>query len=249
MFKYNNNGQLTDNLLDLNSPYGVGAPRHPTDPGSGGRQAACDQMFLGSYVPAQSYDRGYTTKGFDGITCESKSMSSYVDELEQSTPRMAEWMLGSADMLPGASGMSARSIDALGGRIPYGPFQGDFAPAPLPADLKRPANTKGPLAQRPQGNCAPWERRREQQCTQATPDGPIKCKWVDRGCATDYTAQSKFPNSSHVFGYPADPKPIGFLDGINSTPDFLTTNWNQSRDLRYMEPTPLFPTHPYNTIH
>ncbi|QPB44248.1 hypothetical protein [Medusavirus stheno T3] len=124
-------------------------------------QGDFNQAFTGSYVPAERYARGWEADSYVGTACQRKTLTDYSEA-------------GRADMMPGASGMSARSLDALGGRVPYGgPFQ--FAGA----------------------GAAPIDRR-------------------------DPFAGVVIPEA----------RPTGYLDGVMGTQEFLTTNYNQSRDLR-----------------
>jgi hypothetical protein len=81
-----------------------------------------NNQFIGSYVPAEHYARGVEAVGFDGTSCQRTSMSDYSGQQQEMTP----WMAGHADTMPGASGMSTQSLDALGGHIPYGPFAAPF---------------------------------------------------------------------------------------------------------------------------
>jgi hypothetical protein len=139
-------------------------------------QGDFNEAFTGSYVPAERYARGWEADSYVGTACQRKALTDYKPAAGglALADGMGALEAGRADMMPGASGMSTRSLDALGGRVPYGgPFQ--FAGA----------------------GAAPIDRR-------------------------DPFAGVVIPEA----------RPAGYLDGVMGTQEFLTTNFNQSRDLR-----------------
>jgi len=237
MFQHKNksdrNSRLVgrSNLENLGVPYGMGPLHYGQDVKSSSAEPSYDNPFLGSYVPAKSYVRGFQVKDYTGATCEAKKMAKYIDELEKSTPRAAKWILGNADELPGARGMSAKSLDALGGRIPYGPMWSSGNPMPAPPLKPRSkASLQGPLAPKPHNADEPWARSRSQSWVEPQPGGPVEKFWEDTNANTNYSKENPFPSWDDI-DIPK-PQPIGFVDGLDSTPDFLTRVYNQSRDLR-----------------
>lgn len=220
------------NLENLDVPYGMGPLHYGQDVKASAPTPPWDNAFLGSYVPAKSYVRGFQIKDYTGASCEAKKMAKYIDELEKSTPRAAKWILGNADELPGATGMSSKSLDSLGGRIPYGPAWSSGNPIPSsPFKPRSKASLEGPLAPKPHNADEPWARKRSPSWVRPEPNGPIHMSWEDTNAGTDYSPQHPFPSYDDIEVIPP-PQPVGYIAGLDSTPDYLTNNFNQSRDLR-----------------
>lgn len=77
---------------------------------------ASNKLFAGSYVPAEHIQRSQQGYAGVGSSCATQSYSGFTQQL---SPIQA----GNADLKAGAVGISSRSLDVLGGRIPTGGSQ------------------------------------------------------------------------------------------------------------------------------
>lgn len=117
------------------------APAHLCKPNATAQcSTSCNELFVGSYVPAlEGYERGINSRS-TGAACNSQYALVYAERMH---PEMSAWVSGHADMFAGASGMSSRSLDVLSGEILRGgsagfkvdrrdPFAGISIPEPRP---------------------------------------------------------------------------------------------------------------------
>jgi hypothetical protein len=96
-----------------------------SNPGSAAAANACTAKsnleFIGSYVTADTYARGPPNENpkFVASSCaDNVSLSAYASD----GAKTGVFPYGNVDLLPGAhSGLSSRSLDIMGGKIPYGP--------------------------------------------------------------------------------------------------------------------------------
>lgn len=105
---------------------------HEGIPVSAAAAGACSQQnnlqFIGAYVPADSYARGGASAA--GCSGSAPSLSAYA---ANNAAKVAAF--GQVDLLPGnASGLSSRSLETLGGAIPYGSMVNADAAAKARAD-------------------------------------------------------------------------------------------------------------------